>query len=216
MGGFGLIINIVSLVVATVALWVAWRLRCQLSVFKREQYYLEQKVKSIPPQIETKIEPLRVQVALLSQGKHVSDQLIRTGRLFHEISAKEAEKFLPVASQADQVFWLDVRTSSEFSKQHIPDAKLIPVEDLEMRFKAEIPMTAARIVVYCAGGDRSRLACDFLSRHGFGNVYHIKDGLKGWSGPIEGNVAGGLIQIASKSKLTSHINATMSTSVHLS
>lgn len=191
-------------------------MRQELSDMKRERYYLEQKMKAIPAQIETRIEALRIQLALLAQGKPVSDQLIRTGRLYHEISAKEAEGFLPVDSRVDHVLWLDVRTSSEFSKRHIPGAKLIPVEDLEMRFKAEIPTTVAKILVYCAGGDRSRLACDFLSQHDFGNVYFIKDGLQAWSGPIEGNEAGGLIQIASKSKITNQIDATILISIYLS
>ena len=104
----------------------------------------------------------------------------------------------------------------EFSKRCIPGAKLIPVEDLELRYQTEIPQTVEKIIVYCAGGDRSRLACDFLSRHDFGNVYHIKDGLQSWSGPMEGDEAGGLIQITSKSKLARKMGATISTSVHSS
>jgi len=216
MSGFGLIVSIVSLLVATVALWVAWRLRQELFGIKRERYYLEQKVKSVPTQIEASVEPLRIQTALLALGKPVSAQLIRTGRLYHEISAKEAEEFLTVDSRTDRVLWLDVRTGAEFSKRHIPGAKLIPVEDLELRYQTEIPLTVEKIIVYCAGGDRSRLACDFLSRHDFGNVYHIKDGLQGWSGRMEGNEAGGLIQIVSKSKSTRRVGETMPTSVHSS
>ncbi len=216
MSGFGLIVSIGSLGIATVALWMTWRLRRDLSGIKRERYYLEQKVRLLSLQIESSVEPLRIQTALLSQGKPVSDQLIRTGRLYHSISPKEAEEYLTVDSGTDQVLWLDVRTSAEFSKRHIPGAKVIPVEDLEGRYHTEIPLTVDKIMVYCASGDRSRLACDFLSRHDFGNVYHITDGLQGWSGPMEGNEAGGLIQIVSKSKLTRQMGATMSTSLHSS
>ena len=216
MSGFGLIVGIVSLFVATVALWMARRLRQELSGIKRERYYLEQKVRLLSLQIESSVEPLRIQTALLSQGKPVSDHLIRTGRLYHSISAKEAEEFLTVDSRTSRVLWLDVRTSAEFSKRHIPRAKVIPVEDLEMRYHTEIPLTVEKIMVYCAGGDRSRLACDFLSRHDFGNVYHMKDGLQAWSGPVEGDDAGGLIQIGSKSKLPSRLSATTSTSAHSS
>lgn len=216
MSGFGLIVSMASLFVAGMALWIAWRLRQELAGMKRERYYLEQKMKSVSPQIEATVEPLRIQTALLAQGKQVSDRLIRTGRLYHEISAKEAEEFLTVDSRADRVLWLDVRTGAEFSERHIPGAKVIPVEDLEMRYQTEIPLTVEKIMVYCAGGDRSRLACDFLSRHDFGNVYHIKDGLQGWSGPVEGNGAGGLIQIGSKSKRPPRLSATTSTSAHSS
>lgn len=212
MSGFGLTVSIVSLLVATVALWMVWRLREELVTIKRERYYLEQKVKSLSPLIEATVEPLRIQTALLAQGKPTSTDLIRAGRLYHEISAKEAEGFLAGASRNDRMLWLDVRTTAEFSKRRIPGAQLLPVEELEMRYQAEIPLTVEHIMVYCAGGDRSRLACDFLSRHDFGNVYHIKDGLQSWVGPTEGNDAGGLIQISSKSKLISQVDATVSTS----
>jgi rhodanese-related sulfurtransferase len=216
MSEMGLILNIASLLIAAVALWVAWRLRQELSGIKRERYYLEQKIKAVPIQIEATVEPLRIQLALLAQGKPVSNRLIRTGGLYHEISASEAGDFLSAHSGADRILWLDVRSDAEFAKRHIPGAKVIPVEDLEMRYRTEIPLALEKIIVYCAGGDRSRLACDFLSRHDFGNVYHIKDGLQGWAGPTEGNEAGGLIQIASKAKTTSPMGTTMPTSAHSS
>jgi len=216
MSGMGLIVSIASLLIAAVALWMAWRLRQELSGIKRERYYLEQKVKAVSAQIEAKVEPLRIQVALLAQGMPVSNRLIRTGCLYHEISASEAGEILTANSGADRILWLDVRSGAEFTKRHIPGAKLIPVEDLEMRYRTEIPLALEKIIVYCAVGDRSRLACDFLSRHDFGNVYHIKDGLKGWTGQTEGNEAGGLIQIASKAKPTTRLGVTTSTSAHLS
>jgi rhodanese-related sulfurtransferase len=216
MSGMGTIVSIASLLIAAVALWIAWQLRQELSGIKRERYYLEQKVKAVPPQIEATVEPLRIQVALLAQGRPVSSHLIRTGRLYHEISASEAGEFLPAHSGADRVLWLDVRSGAEFTKRHIPGATLIPVEDLELRYRTEIPLGLEKIIVYCAGGDRSRLACDFLSRHDFGNVYHIKDGLQGWAGPTEGNEAGGLIQIVSKAKPTTGLGVTISTSAHSS
>ncbi|MDH5586553.1 MAG: rhodanese-like domain-containing protein [Nitrospirota bacterium] len=202
-----------SFLLAIVALWMVWRVRQELSLVKRERYYLEQKLKSISPQMEALVEPLRIQTALLAQGKPVSNQLIRAGRLYHEISAKEAGEYFSADFPDPQVLWLDVRTNSEFGKQHIPGATLIPVEDLEMRYQTEVPSTVEKIFVYCAGGDRSRLACDFLSRHEFGNVYHIKDGLQAWSGPMEGTGAGGLIQIASKQRSTNQMGSPVSTSM---
>ncbi|UCH90745.1 MAG: rhodanese-like domain-containing protein [Nitrospirota bacterium] len=200
-----MIVSIASLLIAGVALWVAWRMRQELSGIKREKYYLEQKVKAVPSQIEATVEPLRIQLALLAQGRPVSNRLIRAGRLYHEITASEAGEFLSAHASADRILWIDVRSGEEFSKRHIPGAKLLPVEELEMRYRTEIPLTLDKIFVYCAGGDRSRLACDFLSRHDFGNIYHIKDGLQGWEGPTEGNEASGLIQIASKAKTTTRM-----------
>ena len=61
MSEMGLIVNIASLLIAAVALWMAWRLRQELSGIKRERYYLEQKIKTVPIQIEATVEPLRIQ-----------------------------------------------------------------------------------------------------------------------------------------------------------
>ena len=198
MSDVGFILGFVGLLVAGVALWNGWRLQRELSARKREQYYLEQKVKAIPGQIEAAVEPLRIQVALLAQGRPVSDRLILTGRLYHEISAEDARGLLTADSDPDRILLLDVRSPGEYAKRHISGAMFIPVEDLEMRYRTEISPALEKIIVYCAGGDRSRLACDFLSRHDYGNIYYMKDGLEGWSGPVEGHEAGGLIQIGSK------------------
>jgi hypothetical protein len=142
-------------------------LRQELSGIKREKYYLEQKVKAVLSQIEATVEPLRIQLALLAQGRPVSNRLIRAGRLYHEITASEAGEFLAAHSSADRILWVDVRSGEEFSKRHILGAKLLPVEELEMRYRTEIPLDLDKIFIYCAGGDRSRLACDFISRHDF-------------------------------------------------
>jgi len=213
MSGLGLIVSIVSLLLALVAVRWVWRLREELSDLKREKYFWDQKLKALSGQIELTVEPLRVQMAQLALGKPVSEELIRKGKLYHEITAKEAEGILKDGPAIDQVLWLDVSTNPEFSKQHIPGAILIPVEDLERRYLEVIPQDIPKVMVYCSGGDRSQLACDFLSRHGFSNVYYIKDGLQGWTGPLEGTQAVGLITITSKSKIAHKRDVTMSTSI---
>jgi rhodanese-related sulfurtransferase len=215
-GVIELVVALASLLVAMVAIWMAWRLRREILDFKREQYDLGQKVKAVHSQIESTVDPLRIQLALVAQGKPVSNRLIRTGRLYHEISAAEASEFLTTDSSGARILWLDVRSGTEFAQRHIPGAQLLPVENLEMRFQAEVPLVVEKIIVYCTSGDRSRLACEFLSRHDYGNVYHMKDGLKGWAGPIEGNEVGGLIQILSKSKLNTQVSDSLPTSAHSS
>jgi rhodanese-related sulfurtransferase len=45
-----------------------------------------------------------------------------------------------------------------------------------------------RIIVYCAGGQRSALAADVLREMGFPNVAHLEAGFNGWSAaglPVE-------------------------------
>lgn len=193
----------IGLCVAGVALWSVRRLHQEFSRMKREQFHLEQKVNALPGKIESAVEPLRIHMALLARGQRVSDTLIRNGQLYHEISGSEAAQWLSQPSPLLEVFVLDVRTNAEYAKQRIPGAKLIPVEDLEMRHQTELPTGSGKILVYCAGGDRSRLACDFLSRQNYPNIYLLKNGLQGWMGPVEGDSSGALIQIASKSRVSS-------------
>ncbi|GJL60397.1 MAG: hypothetical protein NPIRA03_32540 [Nitrospirales bacterium] len=197
------IVGIIGLCLASMALWTVRRLHQELLRLKREQYNLERKVGALSGKMESIIEPLRIQTALLARGQRVSDTLIRNGLLYHEISGVEAAQWLVPSSSSLNVFVLDVRTKAEYAKQRIPGAKLIPVEDLEMRYQTELPIESDKILVYCAGGDRSRLACDFLSRHNYSNIYLLKNGLQGWTGPLEGDSSGPLIQIASKSRVSS-------------
>ncbi len=195
--------GVVGLCVASIALWSVRRLHQELLRLKRDQYNLEQKVGALPGRIESAVEPLRIQTALLARGQRVSDALIRNGQLYHEISGADAAQWLEPSSSSSNVFVLDVRTKAEFAKQRIPGAKLIPVEDLEMRYQTELPIESDKVLVYCAGGDRSRLACDFLSRQNYPNIYLLKNGLQGWTGPVEGDSGGALIQISSKSRVSS-------------
>ncbi|WNM63413.1 rhodanese-like domain-containing protein [Candidatus Nitrospira neomarina] len=203
MDTLGIIFVGLGLCLASVALWSARRLHQDLIRLKREQYNLELKLGALSGKIESTVEPLRIQTALLARGQRVSDTLIRNGLLYHEISCGDAAKWLVPSSSLSNVFVLDVRTKAEFAKQRIPGATLIPVEDLEIRYQAELPIESDKILVYCAGGDRSRLACDFLSRHNYPNIYLLKNGLQGWTGPLEGNSSGALIQISSKSRASS-------------
>ncbi|WP_447965563.1 rhodanese-like domain-containing protein [Nitrospira sp. Ecomares 2.1] len=203
MESLAFIIGIVGLCTASVALWSVRRLHQEVLRLKREQYYLEQKVGALPGRIESAVEPLRIQTAQLARGQRVSDTLIRNGQLYYEISSDEAVQWLVQPSTSSNIFVLDVRTNAEYAKQRIPGAKLIPVEDLEMRYQNEIPIKFDKILVYCAGGDRSRLACDFLSRQNYPNIYLLKNGLQGWTGPMEGDSSGSLIQILSKSRVSS-------------
>lgn len=204
MDGLSVLVGGTGLVVAGVAVWSIRRVRQELSRVKREQYYLEQKINALPQKIESAVEPLRIHTASLARGQRISPALIRKGQLFHEITGPEAVRMMTEFSNSQTFLLLDVRTKPEYAKRRIPGATLIPVEDLEGRHRAEIPSGVEHILVYCAGGDRSRLACDFLSRQEYSNIYFLKNGLQEWPGPVEGDSSGALIQITSKPAASSH------------
>lgn len=68
---------------------------------------------------------------------------------------------------------LDVRTKDEFSAGHLPNAKNIPVQELEQRM-GELGNNQERpVVVYCRSGMRSARAASMLERAGFREVVDL-------------------------------------------
>ena len=86
-----------------------------------------------------------------------------------------------ILEQKDDVVLLDVRTPQEFNGElgHLPDALLIPVQELEARYQELEPYKNKEMVVYCRSGNRSGRAVDFLSQKGF-KVKNMTGGMLEW------------------------------------
>lgn len=65
-----------------------------------------------------------------------------------------------------QVLVLDVRKPSEYNEGHIPQAKNLPVDDLEKRI-SEIPADTLIVTTCGRGGGRARRALALLQEKGF-------------------------------------------------
>jgi rhodanese-related sulfurtransferase len=187
----------VALLAGLGALRWASRLSASIDQLKRDKYYVDSRLKRVPEDIREAVEPLRHHVAAIVAGGSVPRDLILQGRLFMDVSAEEARAVIQQdgADSSGKVLLLDVRTPREYAVRHIPGAKLVPFEELDTRYQTEIPAEAEKIFVYCMGGERSRSACDFLSRHGYPNLYNIREGLQGWQGSLEGEGEMRLVQI---------------------
>ena len=59
---------------------------------------------------------------------------------------------------------LDVQSSDEFSRGHLPGAVNIPVQELDRRL-AEVGPAERDVVVYCRSGQRSSRAAQLLREH---------------------------------------------------
>jgi rhodanese-related sulfurtransferase len=73
---------------------------------------------------------------------------------------------------------LDVRTVEEWNEAHIPDASLIPLDQLEARVN-EVP-TGVPVVIYCRSGNRSQTALWILRNAGYTNVHNMLGGINAW------------------------------------
>lgn len=77
-----------------------------------------------------------------------------------------------------RVYLLDVRTPDEYRQAHLRGAVLIPLDQIERRFR-EVPRNRP-VLVYCAVGTRSSAAAAFLVQEGYRQVYNMADGIVGW------------------------------------
>ena len=75
---------------------------------------------------------------------------------------------------------IDVREQSEWRAGHLAGALHIPRGLLELQIEDAVPDPESRVVVYCAGGNRSALAADSLQKLGYGRVASLTDGFRGW------------------------------------
>jgi rhodanese-related sulfurtransferase len=187
MNGLGWLFALLGLAVGAWSLRRCATLAKDLKQLKRDQYYTETRVKRVPEEIREAVQPLRWQVANMVEGKPVARDSIVNGRLYVDISAEDSQRILEGDHGVSETIGvIDVRTPKDHAAKRLPGARLVPFEELDTRYRTDIPDTADKVLVYCAGGDRSRLACDFLARQGYTNVYNVREGLQGWRGRTEG------------------------------
>jgi len=81
---------------------------------------------------------------------------------------------------------LDVRTAEEYASHRLPNATLVPVQDLARRVAELDP--EANWLVHCEHGARSVFACELLAKAGFTKLANLRGGLAFWVGcglPLE-------------------------------
>lgn len=96
--------------------------------------------------------------------------------IYKELTESEFEAGL----KTEGALLLDVRTPQEFKEDHLENAKLVPVQELEERFSELDTYKNKPIYVYCRSGNRSTVASKMLLDKGFTEVYNLKAGIKAW------------------------------------
>ena len=77
-----------------------------------------------------------------------------------------------------RILLVDVREPSEYEREHIPGALLLPLSAFEPALFPRLP--GRRVVLHCAIGKRSRAAGKMLLKAGHENVLHLSGGLAAW------------------------------------
>ncbi|MGG3736693.1 sulfurtransferase TusA family protein [Aeribacillus pallidus] len=97
------------------------------------------------------------------------------------ITNEELEKKLEAN---ETIVVLDVREAAEYAFTHIPNAISIPLGELEQRVH-ELNKDD-EIYIVCRTGNRSDLAAQKLTEHGFTKVYNVVPGMSQWTGMTSG------------------------------
>ena len=75
---------------------------------------------------------------------------------------------------------LDIREPKEFDGKRLPNATHIPFSQFASRGYELAKLKGQPVIVYGERGARSRSAADTLAKRGFGEVYNLSGGFRGW------------------------------------
>lgn len=75
---------------------------------------------------------------------------------------------------------IDVREQEEWDEMHIPQALLIPKDQITARIQATVTDKTLPIYLLCKGGVRSLYAAQHLIDLGYQEVYSVDGGLIAW------------------------------------
>jgi len=95
----------------------------------------------------------------------------------NSITVEEVKKIID--EESEEYFLLDVRTLEEYYGDlgHLPDAKLIPYNEIANRIDELSEQKDKKIIAYCRSGRRSAIATKILKENGF-EVYNMIGGMK--------------------------------------
>lgn len=96
---------------------------------------------------------------------------------YHAITAMEAARLIENISP----LILDVRTPREYAAGHLENSVLIPVQELQKRYRELEEYRNEDILIYCATGNRSTVAAKILIDNGFRRIHNLKSGISGWA-----------------------------------
>ncbi len=87
-----------------------------------------------------------------------------------KITAQEAKSMMDSDSS---IVLVDVRTAEEYNDEHIPNAILLPLDDIEDKADNVISDKNGIYIIYCRSGNRSATASSQLASMGYENIYDM-------------------------------------------
>src|SRR5690606_25107447 len=102
------------------------------------------------------------------------EEWIRSGREVDAIPSVTGDELVLLATQGQEISFLDVRRQSEYLSEHLIGAENIPLDYINDNLDKIDPEKIYH--VYCAGGYRSMVFNSILKARGFINLVDIQGG----------------------------------------
>lgn len=103
---------------------------------------------------------------------------ILLGQLLMPVGGADAKQAHTLIQQG--ALLLDVREPEEYAAIHVPNAKLIPLGELNAHLQEIEAYKDKPVVVMCRSGHRSARAVTQLQNAGFTQVSNVKGGIIAW------------------------------------
>jgi rhodanese-related sulfurtransferase len=75
---------------------------------------------------------------------------------------------------------VDVRATGDYEKGHLPNARHLPLADLERRHSEFKKFRAHPLILYCNSGTTAAKGISALKKAGFEKLYNLRGGLYEW------------------------------------
>ena len=118
-------------------------------------------------------------VALMLLGLGLMPPAFAESTTFQNVTVDTAYDMITDGSFPDLVI-LDVRNQSEYDINHLYNAVLVPLHELEARIGELEEHMNNEIIVYCGLGGRSEIASGILADNGFTKIYNMLGGVTAW------------------------------------
>jgi len=160
--------------------WRVWTRARDIERQVRELKLLRREIDEVRTALDRGLTVTRAHLAAAVAGEAPTRDAILRGTPYRDVQPAEA---LRLYETTPGLVVLDVRTPAEYASGHIPNARLIPLDELEDRLP-ELPAKDTPILVHCAAGGRSAAAGELLGSRGYSRVMNLVGGMHGWQGPL--------------------------------
>lgn len=98
---------------------------------------------------------------------------------YENVSTDQAKELI----DQKEVVVIDVRTPEEYEASHIPNAELLPLQELQSRLNELDP--EEKYLIVCQSGNRSTQASEILADNGFSNFYNMTGDMNNWTYDVQ-------------------------------